>query len=404
MKIATSYSHLPTTEAAIAEACARLRAKLADRSPELLGVHWSSSYQGSTIKSLLQREFPHSQIHGASSCRGVMTEAGVALEEGRGLGLLALCDSGGAYGVYGGELGDNPREEAGGVVLKAICEAGRPGEVPDMVRISTSPGQEDEVLAGIEDLLGPMVPVIGGSAADNLVAGDWELLSCQGHWQRGLVVSVYYPSTPISFAFHNGYSPTEHHGRVTKGSGRVVREIDHQPAAEVYNRWTRGLIAKALPRGGRILQETTLSPLGRPVDRIGKTFYYNLHHPEQVTADGGLCLFSPVNEGDELFLMRGTTETLISRAGRVAQSALKAGRFTPENISGALVVYCAGCMLTLQQRIDEVADSLNGALGGKPFLGSFTFGEQGCFIGGANRHANLMISVIIFGTTVKVQR
>ena len=39
---------------------------------------------------------------------------------------------------------------------------------------------------------------------------------------------------------------------------------------------------------------------------------------------------------------------------------------------------------------------LQAALPGIPFLGSFTFGEQGCFPGGENRHGNLMISVLLF--------
>jgi hypothetical protein len=46
--------------------------------------------------------------------------------------------------------------------------------------------------------------------------------------------------------------------------------------------------------------------------------------------------------------------------------------------------------------MDQVVDGVNQSLGGKPFLGSFTFGEQGCFAGGENRHGNLMISVLVF--------
>ena len=66
-------------------------------------------------------------------------------------------------------------------------------------------------------------------------------------------------------------------------------------------------------------------------------------------------------------------------------------------MSGALVIYCAGCMLTVQDRMGEVAQGVCQVLGDKPFLGSFTFGEQGCFIGGSNHHGNLMISVVVFG-------
>ena len=53
-------------------------------------------------------------------------------------------------------------------------------------------------------------------------------------------------------------------------------------------------------------------------------------------------------------------------------------------------------MLTVQDQMDQVATEVRDALGGKPFIGAFTFGEQGCFIGGENHHGNLMISVVVF--------
>jgi len=53
-------------------------------------------------------------------------------------------------------------------------------------------------------------------------------------------------------------------------------------------------------------------------------------------------------------------------------------------------------MLTVQDEMDLVAGEISTALENKPFIGAFTFGEQGCFIGGENHHGNLMISVVVF--------
>ena len=74
---------------------------------------------------------------------------------------------------------------------------------------------------------------------------------------------------------------------------------------------------------------------------------------------------------------------------------MAAGSLRGEEVAGAMVIYCAGCMLTVRERMDEVVASLQGALGQQPFLGLFSFGEQGCFLGGENRHGNLMISVLV---------
>jgi len=54
-------------------------------------------------------------------------------------------------------------------------------------------------------------------------------------------------------------------------------------------------------------------------------------------------------------------------------------------------------MLSVRPRLSEVVGKVSAALGGAPFLGTFTFGEQGPILGAGNRHGNLMISCIIFG-------
>ena len=80
----------------------------------------------------------------------------------------------------------------------------------------------------------------------------------------------------------------------------------------------------------------------------------------------------------------------------MTQSAISAAGFEPESITGALVIYCAGCMLTVQDDMQQVARQIDAAIDHAPFLGIFTFGEQGCFIGNENSHGNLMISAVVF--------
>ena len=79
----------------------------------------------------------------------------------------------------------------------------------------------------------------------------------------------------------------------------------------------------------------------------------------------------------------------------IAVALLEQAGLQSSQVAGALVIFCAGCMLTVREQMDAVVDSLKRALPGVPFLGSFTFGEQGCLVGGENRHGNLMISVTL---------
>ncbi|MBK7772403.1 MAG: FIST C-terminal domain-containing protein [bacterium] len=98
-----------------------------------------------------------------------------------------------------------------------------------------------------------------------------------------------------------------------------------------------------------------------------------------------------------MHLLAGSRDSLVERAGRVATNAVGSVFDGTDGVSGALVVYCAGCMLAVRDQMDDVVAGIDGALGGKPFLGLFTFGEQGCFVGGDNHHGNLMISILVFG-------
>jgi hypothetical protein len=343
---------------------------------------------------------------------GVMTQAGVHSQDGCGLAMFGIFDPQGNYGVGAAEIGENPDKAAEHAIHCALEMADRPGEVPAMVWMMAAPGCEEALISGIEAVLGDDVPISGGSSADNDLGGHWKQFANDEIYSNAVVVTVLFPSTEVMFAFHSGYEPTDvtgivtkvgefesrdKEGGATKAEGRILLEINGQPAAEVYNDWGQGLISDALAGGGNIMARTTLHPLGRVAGHIGAVPYYQLSHPDAVTVNGGLSVFSNVAPGDELVLMHGSIDNLLTRAGRVASSALETYSANPQDIAGALVVYCAGCRLAVQDRLDEVVDSLRVALPDVPFLGVHTYGEQGCFLGGENRHGNLMISVLLFG-------
>ncbi|MBY0251519.1 MAG: FIST C-terminal domain-containing protein [Methylobacterium organophilum] len=81
----------------------------------------------------------------------------------------------------------------------------------------------------------------------------------------------------------------------------------------------------------------------------------------------------------------------MERAGRVARGA--AARLDPEQraVAGAFVIYCGGCRLAVGERINDKPQEIAEHLSGQPFLGCFTFGEQGRLLG-RDVHSNLMIS------------
>jgi hypothetical protein len=396
MKIATTFSTNGDTVTATSEAIAALKQKLG-ADPDLLLAYYSDPYDSAELTKILQSETPEQcQIHGGTSCLGSMSDSGFHSKDGVGLALWGVVDPKGSYGTGSAIIGDSPEDAAANALEQALDKSGRIGEVPALVWINGAPGREEALIAGIESILGPDVPIAGGSTGDNTVTGNWKQIANGEVWNDAVVISVLFPSTKISYAFHSGYDPTKITGVITKCEGRTLLEIDGRPAAEVYNKWTESAITEMLPDGGNVLALTSLYPLGRIVGEVGGVPYYKLSHPDGVLENGGMTLFSDVAEGEEITLMHGTIESLVQRAGRVTTAAVEQGNFQSEELAGGLAIYCAGCMLTVQPKMDEVASYVSAALNDTPFIGDFTFGEQGCFVGHENTHGNLMISIVAF--------
>ena len=403
MEVATGWSTKEGESAAVRESYGMVRERLGGP-PDFLLLHATERYDPEGLLAEARRLAPGIPLHGGTSCQGVMTERGFHSEDGRALGLLGIRDPGGAYGTGAALLGGDPQTATVEAVERALEAAGEEGVVPDMIWITAAPGNEERCIEAIEEHLGGGVPIAGGSSADNTVSGGWRQFANDEIFKNAVVVSALFPSGEVMFAFHSGYEPDVRHGTVTRAEGRILHEIGGRPAAEVYDEWTGGKLSPLLARPGNILAHTTLHPLGRVVGHIGGQPYFHLSHPDRVLPGGAISLFTRIEEGEEIWAMRGTPENLVRRAGRVAASALETYDTDPDEVSGALVIYCAGCMLTVTSEMNRVAEGIGEAIGNAPFLGTFTFGEQGCFPGGENRHGNLMISLLVFGNREKGSR
>ena len=395
LSVHTAVSSLSDTEAAMRDIAQKLQAQ--HRSlPDFITLHHGAGRSGGALWPHANEYFGKCKaFHGASSCMGVMSEKGAELQSGGAIGAFAIWDPAGAYGTAMMELGKSPNLAAAAATRAALVRAGRAGEAPHLVWVTATPGQEEAVLDGIKDVIGTSAMIVGGSAADNLLAGGWSVFASDGVSDDAVVVSVLFPSSPFGSAFESGYAPTDRRGVVTSANGRYLLGIDGRPAAEVYAEWTDGRIEVPLSGSASILSEATFAPLGRKHTEIQDIPIHILAHPANIHADGGLELFSNVEVGVEICLMEGSAASLVQRAGRIARDSCAQLGAVP--IAGALMVYCGGCMLAIRDRMDEVAERVDENLGGAPFIGIFSFGEQGEMLDGVSAHGNLMISCLTFG-------
>ena len=371
-------------------------------------VFYDGDHEDQPIYEFLHSRFPDAAMLGGTSCAGVMTEAGLG---GSGsIGLLLVEDPDGQYGTASVKLGSNASDCAEQALHTALANADCSGELPELIWIYQAPGQEEAVIEGLRRVVGDRCPIIGGSSADNNVAGLWRQIGPEGPITDGLVVGVLFSSGGIGFAFQGGYEPSGESGVVTRvgydcsgesgivtsARGRQIIAIDGEPAATVYNRWTGGILTDKLEGGGSILTDTTMHPIGIDAGRIEDVTHYLLVHPDRILADGVLSTFASIEEGTRLYSMRGDKTRLVERAGKVATAAASTLPGGAANLAGGLVVYCAGCMLAVGEEMPKVSKAVSASFGGMPFVGCFTFGEQG-FVLDKNAHGNLMISAIAFG-------
>lgn len=374
----------------------RARLGLDERAaPDFVAFHFAVGLDPEDMALAAPAAFGATALHAGTSCLGVMGADGLCLD-GAGSGAFAIWDPDGSYGTASADLGDDAAGAARDALLLALDRAGRPGELPDMVWLTIAPGREESVLDGLRAVLGSETLIVGGSAADNDVSGRWALFGPDGLYRDGIVVSVLFPSRPIASVYKSGYAPIGPNGLVTKAVGRNLVEIDGRPAAAVLHEWSGGVVPIVGPEPQSILATTALWPLGRVVRHVAGVPFHLIVHPATVCPDGSVDLFADVAVGDRLFQMRGTADSIIGRAGEVAGSARAMAGGT---VSGALMVYCGGCMLAMRDRVDEVATSVSDALGGVPWIGVFTFGEQGMPAGDTARHGNLMISCSVLAGT-----
>lgn len=301
---------------------------------------------------------------------------------------------------FGTALTDKAGGRAAGerAAKAALAAAGMTGAQARFALVHPTPGDEEALLEGAFGALDKQTAIIGGSAADDDLSAKWATWTHQGVQADGFALAVCDWPWKIGANYQAGYIPTEKRGKVTGVKGRLLLTIDHRPAAEVYDEWTSGSIRAAMVGGGKVLNQTTLAPLGKPHGMFGGIEAYVLVHPERVdAATRGLTLFANVEQGQDVVLMHSNSDALVARGGNVARAALGRSGMAASEVAGARVIYCAGCMFAIKPQMPQTMDGIRKALGEVPFTAHFSFGEQGCVLPKQVAHGNLMASTLLLG-------
>lgn len=396
--VAVSSSSYENTKQATCNAYQKLVQALDGKNPTLIVSNFTVGHDSIVVhRELGELADKTTSFLGCTSSAGVIINQHWQSHKDKGFGFFGIFDPDGHYGV-----GHAHTPDGVGAACKQVLMDANKDVPPDFIFLFPTPGTEEVVLNQLEQAVGAKVPVIGGSSADNSVAGEWKQLSKDGGVSdAGCVFALCWPSVLTYAGFCSGFSPSSHMGKITKmHDKRHVATIDGEPAINVYNRWAGGAFDKLMKEKGdsNILAASTLTPLGVQYgeDMDGEPMYVIIHPHLIKKQDKSFTTFKDLKEGDVLVCMAGTRQNLTSRIAIGVNKLIRTAPFQLEDVIGTYQIFCGGVMMAVKDDMPSVVENLANSLKWKPTLGACTFGEQGTFLDGTPGHGNLMFASLIF--------
>lgn len=306
------------------------------------------------------------KVIGCTSSGAIMTPEGIIASDNGFAGMMVLEDNELNVGVASSPRGNDPRETGRKIAQEAMKDAGKK-HPPVAFAMFASPAEEEYYLKGIQDVIGE-VPMFGGSAADDAVAGDWKVFCENKSFGDGCAIALFYTTKDIKNVFTGAFKETDTVGIVTKVSeDRRIVEIDHEPALKKYASWIGANPDDLM--GQNLLVASIPHALGVKSIQGDLTA---VRHPMIGNEDYSFNVGAKTAEKTAYILLENDVDGLINGAVETIKD-VKEG-FDP----GALfLVHCGGRKLHIGDRVDEDFVAIKSACGNVPFIVAFTFGEYG---------------------------
>jgi hypothetical protein len=390
-------SVLASAQRAAEQAVQAARAALGGRPPRLAIVTATVDYDLTELWSSLRALLPGVAIQGITTALGVLDGEGVCSGPQGAVGVLLLAASPAFQLGVGHAAVEQDARAAGATAARRLVEA-LGGARPEVLIFHGSPGNEEDLLLGVADVL-PGVPAYGGSAADHAIAGEWRVLAGDEPLPSGVALAGIAGPLRHGGALVVPYEPTAHEGLASESVGRNLRRLDDRPAGETLDGWLGGDLAFQLAEGGNILGQTALRPLGQRRETTRGEVHYVTIHPAMIRGeDRSVDVFARIEQGSRLCLMQGTEEGLANALDPLITTALARSGLRADEVRAALLIYCAGCSAAVGPRLAEgLKKHVAGRLPGVPVLGMCTFGEQGFVPDLGNIHQDLSLSLLLLG-------
>ena len=184
MHISVATSRADTAERAVDEIAGAIGAR-----PDFAAIYFCDRLDAQAVAAAAVR-LGAGALHGGTSCRGVLAPAELHGGARPPVGVLVIVDPDGDYGTGIAPKGNDPRGAARQAMNDALAAAGRQAEAPDLVWLTATPGDEEEIIAGIQDVTGGATPLWAAKfGRRRSVRGRWEVIRRGRALARHIAVS-----------------------------------------------------------------------------------------------------------------------------------------------------------------------------------------------------------------------
>ena len=418
-EVGTGWSTSEYPETAVREAVDMALGDNRQRNPDLAVIYASAGSDMMGILNAAKRILGESTkiFGGTSDSRAVMTDKGFvrvsqrgyaegAIEGSKGLAIMTVTSKDITCGVGSAGLSEfaSVQEMSAAAVLSAIKSAGKTeGQKPAVVLLTSTIGIEEEVIEGVEQVVGRDTLLLGGTVGgpDIAVFGEDAI------HKKGVCLAVIYTDLPLGWTFEGGFDVTDKHsGIVTKVDGQDIVEIDNKPALDVYDQWLGGEIEELHNQARKpdaVRDLLTLHPLYRRYASDKGQNYFLFSHPwpkDDKMQDRCISTSTKIKPGERIYLSHGTWETLVNRIGNLPRNAkIYGGTDAAAKPLFGLGFICGGVLGAIpESEREKLAILINYSNSSAPFIACFTWGEQGHFPGVGNKHGNLLTSFLVVGS------
>lgn len=177
-------------------------------------------------------------------------------------------------------------------------------------------GKGDDAIRGMQEVLGTSFPIVGASGADSYrFEKSFQYYEDQV-LQDALCGALFSGNLSFGIGSRHGWLPLGRSRRVTRVFGNAIEALDGKPAVSIYEDY----FGEEFSKGGEPLARKSLFyPLGLSIG--GEECL--VRQPLRVGPGGALICAGEVSQGEEVRLMIGTKESLLTATRRAGEAALK---------------------------------------------------------------------------------